>query len=276
MINKTTVSIIIPFKFQPKFLKEALSSIHRQKNLEKINLEIIIIYEEEFNLNIKKELSKKFPNIRYCLNESEEGPGGSRQTGLKVASGEFIIFLDSDDILRPLFIIKMLKTLINNPLSSAAICFSLARFEKGFRIKNRIRLYPLMMIRDISLIFAYFFNKGNIFPTSFYLCQISHMMFRVSAIKKLLFDYQYRRGGEDWDFFVKTLSHGSIKVTISRLLLFRYSPRSSTFQPLQLQNKWKSYSLLAKNLPDQFKKGLYYQLFLHYIKFFRRKKNASI
>lgn len=274
--NKTIVSIIIPFKGRLELVREALKSVFNQKNVLLSNIEIILVEDYEQNKNDRKILKKEFPNIKIISNQFEEGPGGGRQSGLKHAKGDYITFLDSDDALEPLFLSKMLKAPSKDTDASGAVCMSKAHFEKGFKPKDRFRLYPLMAIRDISLFIAYFLNKQNIFPNSFYLCQISHMIFRSSVIKKLRFNYQYRRGGEDWDFFVKVLQSGPIKIVPSRALRFRYSPGSSTYQPIQLQNKWRSYSLLAQNLPDSFKKGVYYQLFLYYIKSFGGKNAPSI
>lgn len=268
MRNKIIVSVIIPFKFQLKFLKEALNSIYRQKDLEKINLEIIIVQEKESALNLKKELSNKFPDLRYFLNENREGPGGSRQTGMKKATGDYILFLDADDILDSMFINILLMKLTKNPKASGVLCLSHAKFEKGFKLKDKIKLYPLMLIRDLSRLISYFFNNQNLFPSAFYLGHFSHMIFRSSLIKDIQFDYRYRRGGEDWDFFVKAMQRGPIKIVLHRLVYFRHSPGSSTYLVISLQNKWRAYHLLTDNLPNSFKKGVFYKLFLFYIKSF--------
>jgi cellulose synthase/poly-beta-1,6-N-acetylglucosamine synthase-like glycosyltransferase len=269
MKKKTTISFVIPFKSRFDFLRDAIISIYNQKNLEDVDLEIFIIEEKNSQIFFGRQLQKEFPKISPIVNIYEEGPGGSRQTGLEKAKGEFIIFLDSDDVLEPLFISKLSETLKRNPKTAAVVCFSEARFEKGFKLKYKIKLYPLMLVRDLSLWIAYFINKGNLFLSAFYLCQLSHMMFRSSFIKKLRFDYRYRRGGEDCDFNVKVLQHNPIRIIPSRLLKFRYSPKSATYQSVQLDNKWNSFNTLANNLPDSFKKGLYYYLFLLYIKIFR-------
>lgn len=271
MINKITVSVIIPFKFQPEFLKEALSSLHNQKGIENITLEIIIVQEREAALDLKKELDKKFPNICYLLNEDKEGPGGSRQTGMKKATGEYILFLDADDTLDPLFFNKLLKKLLENPQASGILCLSKTKFEKGFRLKDKLKLYPLMFIRDTLRLIAFFFNNQNIFPSAFYLGHFSHMIFRTSLVNDIKFDYQYRRGGEDWDFFVKAMQKGPIKIVPHKLVYFRHSPGSSTYLAISLKNKWRAYFLLANNLPNSFKKGFLYKLFLFYIKSFGKQ-----
>ena len=47
------------------------------------------------------------------------------------------------------------------------------------------------------------------------------MMFKRKMIEEQKFNYDYRRGGEDWDFFVQTLKKGSIAIIPKKLVIFR-------------------------------------------------------
>lgn len=85
----TKVSIIIPYYNRPEKLKRALTSIVNQTYL---SYEIIVVddhsdvpfYHDGYDLT-------------YIRCEENKGPGAARNLGLKVAKGEFIVFLDSDD-----------------------------------------------------------------------------------------------------------------------------------------------------------------------------------
>lgn len=274
MTQSIKISVIIPAKSRFPLVKEAINSIYSQDyNLESI--EIIVVEEKNYGEEIRYKLKQIFPKIIILENNDKEGPGGSRNTGLLAAKGKYILFLDSDDQLNSDFLKKMTNVLENDASCYGAVCFSKSCFHPDFNFCERIKLYPLMLIRDMSLMSAFLFNKRNLYKTSFYLCQISHMLFKSGAVKTLKFNYSYRRGGEDWDFFTQVLSQGSIRILPERLLKFRYSPGSSTDTLLNRRLKWKSYALLANSLPLIFKQGIFYKLFLQYINMFKTKNSRN-
>lgn len=272
--NNPLFSIIIPVYGRHDLAKQAIRSVLEQRGVQKSSVEIIVSDDEndrktkEANKHFFKNLDNK---VRYVENVNDEGPGGNRQTGLRSARGKYIVFLDSDDRLAPIFLKELVKVLEHDTRKVAAVCLSKSIFESRFNLFEKIKLVPLIFIRDTGLLCGYLFNDKNLFPQSFYLCQISYMMFRKDKVKDHKFSYDYRHGGEDWDFFVQTLKKGDIRVVPQKLLLFRYSPGSSTDDPVNRQRKWRSYSLLVKRLPERFKKGLFHDLLLQYIKLYGGK-----
>ena len=266
-------SIVIPVYRRRNLAAQATKSIIRQKGVSQKNIEIIVSDDEDNvrgchrNRVFFKKLAK---NIIYVKNRNKEGPGGNRQTGLEVSKGEYVVFLDSDDRLTGDFM-SLMSSFIKNGDYSAAVCFSQPAYDPGFNLAERIKLIPLTVIRDISLWTGYFFNNKCLYTDAFYLCQFSHMIFKRKNIEYQKFNYNYRYGGEDWDFFVQTLKKGRIGILPRKLLLFRYSPGSSTDEPLNRIKKWKSYLLLTESLPKKFKKGVFYYLLLSYIYIFGRK-----
>lgn len=94
---KNDVSIIIPVYNMEKYLYECLESVFKQtyKNIE------VIIVNDGSNDNseyIIEEYLKKYKNIIY-INQENSGPAIARNNALKIVSGEFTMFLDSDDYL---------------------------------------------------------------------------------------------------------------------------------------------------------------------------------
>lgn len=88
-------SIIIPVYNRPDELEELLISLGQQKN---IDFEVIVV---EDGSRIKSEsIIKKFESqfsIKYYYKENT-GPGLSRNYGADRATGDYLIFLDSDCI----------------------------------------------------------------------------------------------------------------------------------------------------------------------------------
>lgn len=95
MIKK--VSVVIPTYNRAQFLPNAVKSIIDQ-NYD--NLEIIIVDDgsDDNTDDVINKLKEQCPYINYYKNERSKGPSGARNTGITKASGEYLSFLDSDDI----------------------------------------------------------------------------------------------------------------------------------------------------------------------------------
>jgi glycosyltransferase involved in cell wall biosynthesis len=108
------ISIIIPCYNQGSYLKEALESVSQCKD--NYNYEVIIVNDgstDENTLNVLKELTAKGYNV---INQANKGLGAARNTGIKVASGKYILPLDCDNKIRPEYISEGIKWLDENPL----------------------------------------------------------------------------------------------------------------------------------------------------------------
>ena len=102
------LSIIIPIYKVEKFLEECLDSVYKLK----INKEIILVNDESpdnSNLIIEK-YKKKYPNQTMVINQKNKGLSGARNSGLKIARGEYISFIDGDDLID----IKKFEEFFNN------------------------------------------------------------------------------------------------------------------------------------------------------------------
>lgn len=95
MENNIKVSVIIPVYNVENYLKKCLDSVINQTLK---NIEIICINDgsTDNSLKILEEYSKKDNRI-IVLNQENQGQSIARNNGLKIAKGEFIGFVDSDD-----------------------------------------------------------------------------------------------------------------------------------------------------------------------------------
>ena len=92
----TKISIIMPVYNDEEYLKEAIRSIQDQ-TMSDIELICVDDGSTDSSLEILNELSSKYDFIQVFSQENQ-GSGSARNKGLDVAEGEFIAFLDSDDI----------------------------------------------------------------------------------------------------------------------------------------------------------------------------------
>jgi len=93
------VSIIIPVYNVEKFLRECLDSVVNQ-TLKDIEIICINDCSPDNSLKILEEYASKDNRIKIIDNETNLGLGQSRNNAIKVATGDYIMFLDSDDWLK--------------------------------------------------------------------------------------------------------------------------------------------------------------------------------
>lgn len=94
------VSIITPLYNAKSFFNETFNSVVNQTYTD---FEWIIVDDcsSDGSYEYVLELAKKETRIKLFKLESNKGTGGARNFGLKAASGRYITFLDSDDLLDP-------------------------------------------------------------------------------------------------------------------------------------------------------------------------------
>lgn len=92
------VSVIMPSWNTEKFIAESVESVLRQTYK---NLELIIV--DDCSTDNTDEVVHSFsdPRIRYYHNRNNSGAAITRNHALKKAQGEWIAFLDSDDLWMP-------------------------------------------------------------------------------------------------------------------------------------------------------------------------------
>lgn len=112
MKDKYDISIIIPVYNAEKYIDKCIDSIVKQKE----NVEIICINDgsTDKSLNILNKYKKEH-NIKI-INKKNEGQGLARNEGIKLSSGKYIMFLDSDDYMVENSIKKILNNINDNDL----------------------------------------------------------------------------------------------------------------------------------------------------------------
>jgi glycosyltransferase involved in cell wall biosynthesis len=118
------VSIIIPLYNSEKYLVDCIDSALAQTWL---NKEILIVDDGSTDNSLS--IAKKFDNTTIKVFEQEnKGASLARNKGLAEAKGEFIQFLDADDLLSPNKITAQLKLLLKHP-GKIAVCSTVHFFN---------------------------------------------------------------------------------------------------------------------------------------------------
>jgi len=107
------VSVVIPTYNKPDYLEDAVDSVFGQTYS---RLECIVIDDgsTDHTGQVVEKLSKKYSWLKTAR-KVNGGPSSARNMGLRLSSGEFVSFLDSDDVLLPDKIERQVDFLIAHP-----------------------------------------------------------------------------------------------------------------------------------------------------------------
>jgi glycosyltransferase involved in cell wall biosynthesis len=99
-VKRGVVSTIIPVFNRAQMLREAVDSVLKQTYRP---LEIIVVDDgsTDDTLAVAFDLASSNPELIKVERQPNSGPGAARNLGLARASGEFVQYLDSDDLLEP-------------------------------------------------------------------------------------------------------------------------------------------------------------------------------
>jgi teichuronic acid biosynthesis glycosyltransferase TuaG len=105
--NSALVSIVMPAYNCEKIIMEAINSVLAQTYK---NWELLILDDgsKDNTLQIIKNFSQKESRIKVIPNGKNMGVSATRNRGIELASGDWIAFLDSDDMWKPMKLEKQL------------------------------------------------------------------------------------------------------------------------------------------------------------------------
>lgn len=111
------ISIILPVYKTEKYIKDCINSILKQDYL---NFEVIIVDDgsPDNSINIIKPLIKNDQRFKI-YHKKNGGLSSARNFGISIASGEYIMFLDSDDCIQMNTLSIMINYIENN---AASVC----------------------------------------------------------------------------------------------------------------------------------------------------------
>jgi glycosyltransferase involved in cell wall biosynthesis len=119
MSHHPLVSIIIPVYNAEKYIKATVNSVLNQTYLE---FELILVNDgsTDSSTEICENFTKKDNRVRN-FHIKNNGPGNARNYGISVANGEYIQFIDSDDIIEA-DMVRQLVEKITIEKADAVIC----------------------------------------------------------------------------------------------------------------------------------------------------------
>ena len=156
-MSKVKFSVIIPAFNCGKYISRAIESVIKQK----YNFwEIVIINDgsTDRTKEIVEQFVEQFPKKIILESTLNQGPLLARRKGCEIASGDYLLFLDSDDYL-DLECLNIVANILNRNRVDF-LSFALAN-DNGNRIKQTNNYYPVGMFTNCNDIVAEFLTKEN-------------------------------------------------------------------------------------------------------------------
>lgn len=148
------VSIVIPYFRKKKYISITLDSVIKQSYSK---IEIILVYDDETksDLNYIKKLCLSDKRIRLVINNKNIGAGNSRNKGIRLSRGNFLAFIDADDIWSKDKIKEQLKFMQKNKVSFTHTSYSILdrknKIISNRKAKNFFCVEDLIKSCDIGL-----------------------------------------------------------------------------------------------------------------------------
>lgn len=210
------ISIIIPVYNGEKTIQETIESVLQQTFKD---FEILLINDGSHDSTLEVINNIKEERLRV-FSYSNAGVSTSRNRGLDLAKGEFIAFLDADDLWTPDKLETQLKALQDN--SQAAVAYSWSDWidesgqflRSGGHISVNGKVFEQLLVRD-------FIESG------------SNPLIRKQALDDVGEFDQSVTPAEDWDMWLRLAARYEFVAVPCVQILYRVSPLTASF------NVWK-------------------------------------
>lgn len=216
------VSVIIPVYNREHLVSQAIESVLAQTYQP---VEIILINDgsKDNSLSILKEYERRFPSTIKVLDQENQGQIAARNNGINVAQGDYIAFLDSDDLWMEDKLIRQI------PIFEAGVglVYSGAEIidEKGKVIRTEFadeaitgNIYPQLLVKNRM-------TGGTVVVTKESLDRVG------------VFSMDFK-AAENWDLWLRICQFYTARVVSDPLIKYRiHSDNMSADNHLMLQAK---------------------------------------
>lgn len=216
------VSVILPVYNVKCYLEQCLDSLLSQ-TLKDIEIICVDDGSTDGSLDILKKYQNKDERIQV-IEQINSGAGSARNTGLKIASGKYLSFLDSDDFFEP----NMLETLFNCAQNDDLdiVCCDINLYDNVTKKISR----PAWILKQNELPNKKIFNYKDISDSIFSFSHTAawNKLFKRSFVEKEKLEFQTLPNTNDFYFVCAALVTASrISACNQRLLYYRTNNKLS-------------------------------------------------
>lgn len=259
---KELVSVIIPVYNVEKYLKECVNSILKQTYR---NIELILIDDGSTDSSPKIcDNYRRIDNRVIVIHQNNSGVSSARNKALDIANGEYITFIDADDIVKNTYIEDLLELCEENNCDISICGFADKSNKKISENKNQIE--KKMSQRETL---ARMLDEKNFYAT------VWGKMFKKEIIKEHRFDVNLNIG-EDLAFISSVLLKENLRVYVNTELIdYYYRIREDSITREKYNENWKNEIKVCENIIEETSK-IYPQILEYAIKRYVRINYSCI
>lgn len=248
-MQKDLISIISPVYKTEKYLKQCIDSVLRQTYS---NWELIMVSDAspDRSVEIIKTYQKKDPRIKLHVNSENMGLSHTRFEGLKIAQGEFIMHLDSDDWLHRNALKVMHEKMIQESadLVTGAITRVIDKFGLiNIKMKNNYSLTHLTKAIELPELFEEYYI--SYFGSNKLLVNMCGKLYRKSVIDQANLSPTAMTMGEDLLYNMNLHPKlNKIAFVSDNVYYYRYGGLTNSSNPTFLEDIKCQYFIKKQNI----------------------------
>ncbi|TGK51911.1 glycosyltransferase family 2 protein [Leptospira kanakyensis] len=222
---QSLVSVIVPVFNVEKYIVDTIRSILNQSFLD---FELILVNDgsQDNSISIAEDILSS-ENVKFkILYQENKGLSSARNLGLKHALGEFVVFVDSDDILDPEFLNALISQAKTKEITASVVNF---RFITQGEDKTSVKKINYTVFDNLFLQEQFLKRKVTLI--------IPCMLIRRSfLIKNSIYFDESIYFSEDQEFIWRLINH-NIKISYSDAKLYFYLIRPNSIMTTINPNK---------------------------------------
>ena len=229
------ISIIIPYFKKKKFIQETINSILNQSYK---NFEILIVYDdlEKEDLFLLKNISKIDKRIILMINKKNIGAGQSRNKAISKAKGDFLAFIDADDVWHSDKLKLQLAFMIKNKISISHTSYKIIDEKNkkiGFRNAKTISFEQLKKSCDIGLS-TVMLKKNILFKNELFgnLKTKEDYVFWLNLARRNFVFFALNKSLTSWRNVRGSLSSSILQKLFDAFRLYKFYLNESTFKAI--------------------------------------------
>ena len=234
MKSAVDISVIIPCYNSLQFVADAIDSVFRSTHA---SLEIIVV-DDGSREPVEPYLTTRYPGVKNlkCIRQENRGLSGARNSGIRESSGEFLVFLDADDLILPDKLEKQLEFFRTH--SDVDLVYSLSEWFTGNDPEQIFPVrFPVYEGKILSnLLFGNFIHVNSV------------MLPRKTVLDAGGFDEALKEL-EDWDLWLR-LAIAEKSFACIPLILSKVRVHTGSMTTDQLKMNRTMVRVLLKNKPD--------------------------
>ncbi|XDD52780.1 glycosyltransferase family 2 protein [Leptospira sp. WS4.C2] len=196
------VSVIMPAYNAVAYLEESVNSLINQ-TFRDWELLLVDDCSKDETATLAKKIASSDPRIQFIQKDKNSGSADTRNTGIRLSSGEYIAFLDADDLWESNFLETMIPFMESK---KAAFSFSSYRIvdENGFEFCEPF----LVKSKEYSYRDLLHYNRVGLLTA----------VYHVPSVGKKYFDPSLKSLRDDYALWLDILRDGKIAYTNEAIL----------------------------------------------------------